>query len=128
MTKEILREIKFSGIGKMVNLADRTSCDLVRFETGDVDFPTPHHIIKSAHDSLLAGYTHYGPFQGYTEFKDKIIKKLATVNQIKTDSENVLVTSGGSNGLFLTFSTILSQDDEVILSDPYWSNLTEIIL
>jgi len=127
VSKEELDEIRFSGIGEMFNLANRIGGDLIRFETGDVDFATPAHIVESATEQLHNGLTHYAPYKGYDTLRQAIVNKLALKNRITKSLEDILVTSGGSGALYLAFQALLSEGDEVIISNPSWPHFAEMI-
>jgi aminotransferase len=122
-----LEKSRFSGIGKMFNLANSMGGDLVRFETGDIDFPTPKHIVDFAHDELKQGFTHYAPYQGYERLREAIVNKLRKFNNIEKKQEDLLITSGASGALFLAFQALLKRNDEVILADPSWPHFDEMI-
>jgi aspartate/methionine/tyrosine aminotransferase len=64
MSRLELENTKFSGIGEMFNLANKLGGDLVRFETGDVDLPTPTHIVERAYKEMKAGQTQLRSIQG----------------------------------------------------------------
>ena len=50
------------------------------------------------------------------------------VNQLLVkDDEHVLVTIGGMHGLYMAFAALLEPGDEVILPDPMWSEIAELI-
>lgn len=122
-----LEKSKFSGIGQMFNLANNLGGDIIRFETGDVDFPTSAHIIDYACNKLRQGFTHYAPYQGYDKLREAIVNKLDQFNHIEKKSEELLITAGASGALFLSFHALLKKGDEVILANPSWPHFLEMI-
>ncbi|HTX78176.1 MAG TPA: pyridoxal phosphate-dependent aminotransferase, partial [Longilinea sp.] len=57
-----------------------------------------------------------------------MLKKIREENKLPIkDDDHVLVTIGGMHGLYMTFASLLSPNDEVILPDPVWSEIPEII-
>jgi aspartate/methionine/tyrosine aminotransferase len=127
MTKELVEGAKLSGISEMYDLANRMGTDLIRFETGGVDFPTPGHIIRSANAAMLEGKTNYAPYKGHDNLRSAIAGKLERKNGIHKGIEEILVTTGGSEALFLLFQTMLGKGDEVILANPSWPHFAEMI-
>jgi aspartate/methionine/tyrosine aminotransferase len=127
MSKYLLDTVKLSGISEMYDLANKMGGDLVRFETGGVDFPTPEHIIKSANASMLEGGTNYAPYKGHDSLRSAISIKLARKNNIHKRLDDIMVTMGASEALFLVFQAILQNGDEVILADPSWPHFSEMI-
>ncbi|MGB8644285.1 MAG: pyridoxal phosphate-dependent aminotransferase [Anaerolineae bacterium] len=101
---------------------------VLRLEVGDTDFNTPPHIRKAIEDALESGKTHYPPSIGLPGLRDAALKKVREENKLPIkDAEHVLVTIGGMHGLYMTFSSMLNPGDEVILPDPMWSEIAEMI-
>lgn len=127
MSKGLVEASNLSGISEMFNLANGIKGDLVRFETGGVDLPTPSHIIKSANAAMLDGKTNYAPYNGTDGFRNAIVNKLELKNKIHKKMEDILVTAGASEALFLAFQAMLEKGDEVVLANPSWPHFAEMI-
>ncbi len=101
---------------------------VLRLEVGDTDFNTPPHIRKAIEQALESGKTHYPPSTGLPALREAALKKVREENHLPIkDAEHVLVTIGGMHGLYMTFSSMLNPGDEVILPDPMWSEIAEMI-
>src|SRR5512140_155782 len=101
---------------------------VLRLEVGDTDFNTPPHIRKAIEDALESGKTHYPPSTGLPALREAALKKVREENKLPIrDADHVLVTIGGMHGLYMTFSSMLNPGDEVILPDPMWSEIAEMI-
>ncbi|CAG0934823.1 aspartate aminotransferase [Thermoflexales bacterium] len=99
-----------------------------RLEVGDTNFDVPAHIQQAIADALQQGKTHYPPSTGLPQLRKALLHKLQTENQLPIkDDEHVLVTIGGMHGLYMTFASLLEPGDEVILPDPMWSEIAELI-
>jgi len=122
-----MKNIKFSGIGEMVNLANKIGGDIIRLETGDIDFSPPRSILNGIVEAFERGFTHYAPFKGYDDLREAIAQKLKVENRIDADPENILITGGGSMGLFIALYSMLNPEDEIIITDPAWCHFEEII-
>jgi aspartate aminotransferase len=99
-----------------------------RLEVGDTSFNTPANIRKAIADALEQGKTHYPPSTGLPQLREAMLKKIRDENGLPIkDAEHVMVTIGGMHGLYMAFSSLLNPGDEVILPDPMWSEIAELI-
>ena len=119
---KIAREIKGSTIRKMFNMAS-TMTDTVSFALGEPDFTTSKNIIDAACKALQDGITHYTPNAGILPLRQAISKKLKNKNNVEVDPETeIMVTAGGMEALMLAMMVTLDPGDEIILTDPFWTN------
>ena len=96
--------------------------DVIILGRGDPDLATPVHIIEAAKNSLDEGATHYTPWEGNIELRKAIAQKLKTDNGILVDPENeVLVTVGAQEAVFLTIFSVINPGDEIILPEPRYT-------
>ena len=97
--------------------------DVVFFCLGEPDFDTPPQIIDAAIESLRRGETHYTPNAGLPALREAIADSLKACDGVAYDpAEEIAVTSGGMEGLLLALMTVIGPGDEVILSDPSYTN------
>lgn len=99
--------------------------DVLNFTAGEPDFPVADHIKEAAKEAVDQDCSKYTATGGLPELKDAIVKKLKNENQVETAPENVIVTNGGKEGLFLLFQAILDEGDEVVIPTPYWVSYAE---
>jgi aminotransferase len=119
---KIAQEIKGSTIRKMFNMASPMT-DTVSFALGEPDFTTSKNIIDAACKALQDGITHYTPNAGILPLRQAIAKKLKNKNNVEIDPETeVMVTAGGMEALMLVMMVTLDPGDEIILTDPFWTN------
>ena len=123
MVRSNLEKINMSGIAKIVEIANKMGSDLIRLEMGDVDLTTPIFIAEEVVNATKQNFTHYTPFSGYNDLKKAIADKLKRDNNVSTNTDNVLVTSGASTALFIAMYSLLDSGDEIIVPDPFWSNV-----
>jgi len=114
---ENLFKVKPSGIRKLFDLAQNKR-DVISFGIGEPDFITPDHIREAAKQAIDDGYTHYTPNAGFLELRETLLKKLKVFNHISAKTDEVIVTSGGTQALFSAFYVLLNQEDEIIIPDP----------
>ena len=116
MHSERLRYIDISGIRKMFELAKAE--DVVNLALGEPDFPIPEEAKKAIIESLEEDFTHYTSNKGIEELREKIARKLIKENKIKADKEEIIVTSGGSEGLHLAILAFAEKNSEVLIPNP----------
>src|SRR5438045_4658855 len=89
-----------SGIRKVFDLAARMK-DPINLSIGLPDFDVPEAAKEAAVASIRAGQNRYTQTQGIAPLRERLRKDLSA--EIGRDVGEVLVTSGVSGGLFLTY-------------------------
>jgi len=92
--------------------------DIISLGPGEPDFTTPQHIIDFACEKLNKGYTHYSSPAGRTSLKKVIAKKLKKDNKIKVTPEEIIVTCGSQEALFLATLALIDPGEKVLVPDP----------
>lgn len=90
------------------------------FTLGEPDFATPKNIKRAAVNAIKENFTHYTNYQGIIELRQAVCEKLKRDNNIVCSPEQVLVTAGAAEALFLTFQCLLNKGDEAIFLTPCW--------
>ncbi len=104
----------------------REGVDVVSFGAGEPDFDTPEHIKLAAIDALQQGQTGYAaPASGILPLKAAITAALRRDAGLEYGPDQIIVTCGGKEALFLAFAAILDPGDEVIIPAPYWVSFPE---
>ncbi|MCK5247610.1 aminotransferase class I/II-fold pyridoxal phosphate-dependent enzyme, partial [Candidatus Bipolaricaulota bacterium] len=102
--------------------------DLIKLGRGDPDLDTPSVIIEAAVDALRNGYTHYTHWAGLAELREAIAEKLERDNGLHYDpSSEIVVTTGGQEGMNVIFQGLLNEGDEVLIADPYYTAYKNVI-
>jgi aspartate aminotransferase len=109
--------IDASGIRKVFALAAKLK-NPVNFSIGQPDFDVPEPVKQAAIDAIRAGFNKYSQTAGDEDLKQKIAAEVTA--QIGWKDPGVLVASGVSGGLLLTFLALINPGDEVIIPDPYF--------
>jgi aspartate/methionine/tyrosine aminotransferase len=92
--------------------------NIIHLEIGEPDFPTPSNIVAAGKRAIDEGWTHYGPPQGYPEFREVIAAEVSRTRGIKVGPEHVCVVPGGKPILFFPMLALLEPGDEVIYPNP----------
>ena len=108
--------MKPSGIRKFFDIVN-TMDDAISLGVGEPDFITPWHIRDAGIYSLEKGRTYYTSNSGLLELREEICNYLKKFD-LSYNSDEVLVTVGGSEAIDLAMRTILTPGDEVIIHEP----------
>jgi aspartate aminotransferase len=92
--------------------------EAIHLEVGEPDFPTPEHVVEAAHRAARMGLTRYAPNAGIPELREALAEKVARRNGYGASPEQVVVTQGGIQALYLALRALLEPGDEVLLPDP----------
>lgn len=116
-----LSEVPRSGIRDAIETPAGNVIDLA---SGDPSFPTPAHISEAAAQAARSGQTHYTHGRGEMRLREALARKLALENELSgVDPElDIVVTSGGLNGLAGSFQALLDPGDEVLVPEPGFAN------
>lgn len=118
------------GVGIRTQLLEiaTTLPDVIAMGRGDPDLATPKHIIEAAKRALDNGATHYTPVRGTLELRRAIADKLERENGLSYDPENeIVVTCGAEEAVFLAFFSILNPGDEVLVGEPRYTSYDEAV-
>jgi aspartate aminotransferase len=100
--------------------------EAIHLEVGEPNFPTPDHVVEAAHEAARAGRTRYAPNAGLPELREVLADKVARRNGYEARPDQVVVTQGGIQALYLVLRALLEPGDEVLLPDPAWPNFRMI--
>jgi aspartate aminotransferase len=100
--------------------------EVIHLEVGEPDFPTPEHVVEAAHEAARSGLTRYAPNAGLPELREALADKVTRRNGYEARPDQVVVTQGGIQALYLVLLALLEPGDEVLLPDPAWPNFRMI--
>lgn len=113
-----VQHLRPSGIRRYFDIA-ATMQDVVTLGIGEPDFVTPRHIVDRGIESLERGQTAYTSNSGTIELRRAIaayIRRLYGVEYAPEDQ--ILVTVGVSEAMWLALKAILDPGDEVLVPEP----------
>ncbi|WP_295582408.1 pyridoxal phosphate-dependent aminotransferase [uncultured Oscillibacter sp.] len=88
---------------------------------GEPDLNTPDAVKEAAKAALDANDTHYPPGNGYPYMLEAISEFEARAHGLHYSPEEIILTIGATESLFLALSTVLNPGDEVIIPTPAFS-------
>jgi len=112
-----------SGIRHILEIA-LTMEDVIMLSVGEPDVAVASHIGEAAKRAWDADETNYTANGGIPALRAAIVEKLARVNDIHVDTEQVWVTVGATQGLHQAMALLLAKDDEVLVPDPGYTTFT----
>ena len=101
---------------------------VIGFGAGEPDFPTPDYIVQAAVAACSDPTNHrYTPAAGLPALRRAIAEKTERDSGYAVAPEQVLVTNGGKQAVYLAFAALCDPGDEVLLPAPYWTTYPESI-
>jgi aspartate aminotransferase len=95
------------------------------FSVGEPDQPTPPHILAAAVAALEAGKTKYAPSAGLPELRAAVASRYKKDFRLSFAPEEVAITVGGKQALYLAGQCLFDKGDEVVIPSPYWPTFAE---
>ncbi len=88
------------------------------------DFDTPQHVKQALFAAVNAGENWYGPSEGLLELREAICEKEKRVNNVDISPEEVIVTTGVSEAIFMIMAAIVDPGDEILVPGPTYPPYT----
>ena len=104
-------------ITRMLNIADGLD-DVIKLGRGDPDLDTPDHIIKAGQDALANGATHYTHPLGILPLREAIAARIRDEGGADYDPDEIIVTPGGQQAMFIIALSLLDPGDEMLAPCP----------
>lgn len=118
-----------SGIRKFFDIV-ATMKDVISLGIGEPDFDTPEPILQAGVRSLQLGETHYTSNAGMLELREALAAHIESLYGVSYDPLNeIVITVGVSEALYLALTAILEPGEEVIIPTPcFVAYQAEVIL
>jgi aspartate aminotransferase len=100
--------------------AARKGTRVLHLNIGQPDIPSPPEILDRLRSYEEANVA-YGPSQGLPEFIEAI-RAYYQRWDLPFDTEEILVTTGGSEALLFVFAAIADHGEEVLVFEPFYTN------
>lgn len=117
-----------SGIRRLMDAAWSHDGDVIGLHVGEPSFTTPPHVIEAGRAALARGETRYTPNPGIPALRQALAEKVLTYNEITATGENIVVSAGGMQAIFLSLIATIDPGDEVLIPDPGWPNFEMAVL
>ncbi len=102
------------------------SKDIVSLGPGEPDFITPKHILDFIRKNLHK-FTHYSTPQGRTSLREAIAKKLRKENKIDVDTDEIVVTAGSNEAIYVGLEATVDPGESVLVPNPGFLDYIPVI-
>jgi aspartate aminotransferase len=101
--------------------------DVLDFSVGEPDQGTPGNVVAAAKRALDAGRTKYAPAAGLPELRTAVATRYRTDFGSTYATEEVAITVGGKQALYLICRALLGPGDEMVIPNPHWPTFSEAV-
>lgn len=99
--------------------------NVISFGQGEPDFPTPELVKAAGIEAIERNQTRYTPTGGIAELRRAIAARASADNGVEYKPNQIAVTTGAKEALFLAFQALCDEGDEVIIPAPCWVSYIE---
>jgi aspartate aminotransferase len=131
--RDLSRRARALEVSPTVAMAQRAAAlrtagqKILDFSVGEPDQPTPRHITEAATAALAAGRTRYTSAAGLPELRAAVALRYGKDFGATFAPEEVAITIGGKQALYLACQALLDRGDEVVIPSPHWPTFSEAV-
>jgi len=123
MVTRRIRELEYAirDIAVVANEVKKSGKKVYYLNIGDpviYDFKTPEYISKALAEATFAGHNFYVDSLGVPELREEISKYEGKKNSLEITADDVLITSGVTEGLFFVIAGLLDSNKELLIPGP----------
>lgn len=101
--------------------------NVINMSVGEPDFMTPDHVKEAGKKAIDDNFSKYSPVPGYLSLRKAIANKLKRENNLDYSASEVIVGTGGKQGVCNTILALVNPGDEVIIPAPYWVSYPQMV-
>ncbi|MBF1392134.1 MAG: pyridoxal phosphate-dependent aminotransferase [Prevotella histicola] len=101
--------------------------DVINMSVGEPDFMTPEPIKEAGKKAIDDNFSKYSPVSGYPALRNAISKKLKAENGLDYAASEIIVGTGGKQGVCNAIMALVNPGDEVIVPAPYWVSYPQMV-
>lgn len=112
-----------SPIRKLVPYSDAAKergIHVFHLNIGQPDIETPQIALEAVRN-YTERVVKYSPSQGTLSYRKKLCEYYGKYG-VNIEPDEIIITTGGSEALLMSFLTIMDPDDEVIIPEPFYAN------
>jgi aspartate aminotransferase len=117
------RQMPESPIRKLApfaEMAKKKGHKVYHLNIGQPDIKSPELAIEAIKNIDLS-IIEYGPSAGYESYRKKLAD-FYTRQDVRVATEDIMITTGGSEALLFALGSIMDQGDEIIIPEPFYAN------
>ncbi len=111
---------------RMLNIAAGLT-DVIALGRGDPDLDTPPHIVEAGQRALAEGATHYTHPMGLPKLREAISGALAELDGLTYGPDEVVVTAGAQEAIFVAMLAYINPGDEALVPSPGYTSYNQAI-
>ena len=101
--------------------------NVINMSVGEPDFDTPEHIKEAGKKAIDDNFSKYSPVPGYLDLREAISEKLSRENGLNYSAQEIIVGTGGKQGVCNSILALVNPGDEVIIPAPYWVSYPQMV-
>ena len=101
--------------------------DVINMSVGEPDFMTPDHVKEAGKKAIDDNFSKYSPVPGYPVLRDAISRKLKKENNLDYVPSEIIVGTGGKQGVCNAILALVNPGDEVVIPAPYWVSYPQMV-
>lgn len=101
--------------------------NVINMSVGEPDFMTPDYVKEAGKRAIDDNFSKYSPVPGYLSLRTAIANKLKRENNLNYSTSEVIVGTGGKQGVCNTILALVNPGDEVIIPAPYWVSYPQMV-
>ncbi|GAA3771667.1 pyridoxal phosphate-dependent aminotransferase [Flavobacterium ginsengiterrae] len=107
-------------LAPFADLAKKKGHKVYHLNIGQPDIKTPEVAIEAVKNIDLS-IIEYSPSAGYESYRKKLAHFYQRQN-VNVNTEDIIITTGGSEALLFALATITDPGDEIIIPEPFYAN------
>ncbi len=123
----VVKESESSPMRDMMKMME-TAKDLMSLSAGEARFDPPAELIEAGVRAMQGGKNLYTSTNGIPQIREAVANFVNTqFNANVNPEENILMTVGGMEAIYLATQILLESGDKVLLPDPGWGVMRPIM-
>ncbi len=107
-------------LGALADEAKARGTKVYHLNIGQPDLPSPQEGLEALR-SVTREVLEYSPSDGFLSLRSKLVGYYSQY-QIKLNTEDIIITTGGSEAVLFAFMSCLNPGDEIIVPEPAYAN------
>ncbi|MFX0059644.1 MAG: aminotransferase class I/II-fold pyridoxal phosphate-dependent enzyme [Candidatus Hodarchaeota archaeon] len=123
MVSKRLKEIEYAirEIAVVANEVEKSGKKVYHLNIGDpviYDLHTPRYISQALADATFVGKNNYVDSMGIYELREEISKLLKSRNKLNINPDNILITTGVTEGIYFILAGMIEDNNELLIPGP----------
>ncbi len=121
-----LPNIETSIFAAMSKLANETGA--INLSQGFPDWQCSERLINLVNKYMVDGHNQYAPMPGVPILREALAAKVNSLYKSSVKMDEITITAGATQAIYTSISSIINEDDEVIVFEPAYDSYVPAIL